>query len=56
MHTHDVQLMILDVMMPRMDGLSATMQIRKEKNVPILLPASYTHLDVYKRQSPSTTV
>ncbi len=31
LHTHDVQLMILDVMMPRMDGLSATMQIRKEK-------------------------
>ena len=26
LHTHDVQLMILDVMMPRMDGLSATMQ------------------------------
>lgn len=37
LHTHEVHLMILDVMMPRMDGLSATMQIRREKNVPILL-------------------
>ena len=34
LHTHDVQLMILDVMMPRMDGLSATMQIRKERTCP----------------------
>lgn len=42
LHTHDVQLMILDVMMPRMDGLSATMQIRKEKNVPILLLSAKT--------------
>ena len=28
--------------MPRMDGLSATMQIRKEKNVPILLLSAKT--------------
>ena len=42
LHTPDVQLMILDVMMPRMDGLSATMQIRKEKNVPILLLSAKT--------------
>ena len=42
LHTHDAQLMILDVMMPRMDGLSATMQIRKEKNVPILLLSAKT--------------
>ena len=46
LHTHDVQLMILDVMMPRMDGLSATMQIRKEKNVPILLLSAKTE-DAY---------
>lgn len=42
MHTNDVHLMILDIMMPRMDGLSATMQIRKEKNVPILLLSAKT--------------
>lgn len=37
LHTQEVDLIILDVMMPRMDGLSATMAVRKEKNVPILL-------------------
>lgn len=42
LHINDVQLMILDVMMPRMDGLSATMQIRKEKNIPILLLSAKT--------------
>lgn len=30
-------LIVLDVMMPSMDGLSATMAVRREKNVPILL-------------------
>lgn len=37
LHTQEIDLIILDVMMPRMDGLSATMAVRKEKNVPILL-------------------
>ncbi|WP_367923914.1 response regulator transcription factor [uncultured Ruthenibacterium sp.] len=37
LHEQIVHLIILDVMMPRMDGLSATMQVRREKNVPILL-------------------
>ena len=39
---HEFALAILDVQMPRMDGLSATMQIRKEKNVPILLLSAKT--------------
>ena len=64
-HSEAVDLIVLDVMMPSMDGLSATMAVRREKNVPILLlsaksedadkiagPVSYTHLDVYKRQAP----
>lgn len=33
----DIRLIILDIMMPRMDGLSATMKIRQEKNIPIIL-------------------
>lgn len=33
----DFQLMILDVMMPRLDGLSALMKIREKKNVPIIV-------------------
>jgi DNA-binding response OmpR family regulator len=32
-----VQLMLLDVMMPRMDGLSATMRIRQTRNIPIII-------------------
>ena len=33
----DVQLVLLDIMMPRLDGLSATAAIRAEKNIPIIL-------------------
>ena len=32
-----VQLILLDVMMPRMDGLSATLQIRQSRNIPIII-------------------
>jgi len=35
-HT-EVQLIIMDVMMPRLDGLSATLEIRKERNIPIIM-------------------
>lgn len=33
----DIQLMLIDVMMPRMDGLSAIMRIRLSKNIPIIV-------------------
>jgi DNA-binding response OmpR family regulator len=33
----DVQLIIMDVMMPKMDGLRATMKIRERRNIPILM-------------------
>ncbi len=33
----DVQLVLLDVMMPEMDGISALAKIRKESNVPVIL-------------------
>jgi DNA-binding response OmpR family regulator len=42
LHDNEVHLIILDVMMPRMDGLSATMQVRRERNVPILLLSAKT--------------
>ncbi len=35
--TQEVQLIILDIMMPKLDGLSATMKIRDRKNIPIIL-------------------
>ena len=33
----DIHLIIMDIMMPRLDGLSATLKIREEKNIPIIL-------------------
>lgn len=35
--TEDVHLIILDVMMPNLDGLSTTLKIREEKNIPIII-------------------
>ena len=34
---HDLQLIIIDVMMPRLDGLSAVLKIREKKNFPIMI-------------------
>jgi len=33
----DIQLVIMDVMMPKMDGIKATMEIRKSRNIPIIM-------------------
>lgn len=33
----DVHLMILDVMMPRMDGIKTLLKLRKTKNIPVIL-------------------
>ena len=35
--TQNVHLIILDVMMPKLDGLSTTLKIRAEKNIPIII-------------------
>jgi DNA-binding response OmpR family regulator len=35
--TQKVHLIILDVMMPKLDGLSTTLKIRAEKNLPIII-------------------
>lgn len=32
-----VQLVILDIMMPRLDGIRATLKIREQKNIPIII-------------------
>lgn len=39
---YDVQLLILDVMMPRMDGLRATLKIREKSNIPIIILSAKT--------------
>ena len=33
----DIQLIIMDVMMPKMDGIKATVKIREDKNIPIII-------------------
>ncbi len=38
----DVHLLIIDVMMPRMNGLSAVMKIRESKNIPIIILSAKT--------------
>lgn len=37
MVAQQVQLIIMDVMMPKLDGLSAVMKIREIKNIPIIV-------------------
>ncbi|RXT00369.1 response regulator transcription factor [Ammoniphilus sp. CFH 90114] len=34
---HDIHLIILDIMMPRLDGINTTFKIREEKNIPIII-------------------
>ena len=34
---NDIHLILMDIMMPKMDGLRTTMKIRQEKNIPIIL-------------------
>ena len=42
MHEQEVQLILLDIMMPYQDGLTTTLQIRNEKNIPIIILSAKT--------------
>ncbi|MCB6993059.1 response regulator transcription factor [bacterium 210820-DFI.6.37] len=33
----DIHLILMDIMMPKLDGMQATMKIRQEKNIPIIM-------------------
>lgn len=38
----DVHLILLDIMMPKLDGLSALMKIRENQNIPVLILSAKT--------------
>jgi DNA-binding response OmpR family regulator len=42
LHEHDVQLIILDIMMPQLDGIATTIKIREKKNIPIIILSAKT--------------
>ena len=35
--SHDIHLVLMDIMMPEMDGISAMVKIRETSNVPVIL-------------------
>ncbi|MCQ2508529.1 MAG: response regulator transcription factor [Dorea sp.] len=37
LNQEDIDLIIMDIMMPRLDGIHATLKIRKEHNIPIII-------------------
>lgn len=37
MNEHNIHLILLDIMMPELDGLSTIIKIRKEKNIPVIM-------------------
>ena len=39
---NEIDLMIIDVMMPRLDGIRATLKIREESNIPIIILSAKT--------------
>lgn len=42
LNKEDISLVIIDVMMPRLDGIRATLQIRKDSSIPIIILSAKT--------------
>lgn len=45
LNSRNVSLIIMDIMMPRMNGLMATMQIREKSNIPILMLSAKSEMN-----------
>jgi len=45
LRAEDIQLVLMDIMMPMMDGMAATGHIRQESNVPIILLTAKTSIE-----------
>lgn len=39
---NEIHLIIMDIMMPKLDGIQTTMKIREEKNIPIIMLSAKT--------------
>ena len=44
MEKEELDLALLDIMMPKISGLELCKKIRERYNYPIIMPVSYTHL------------
>lgn len=42
MKSHDISLIIMDIMMPGLDGIQTTLRIREEHNIPIIMLSAKT--------------
>jgi DNA-binding response OmpR family regulator len=42
LHEHDIHVIVLDIMMPRLDGIATTFKIREKKNIPIIILSAKT--------------
>jgi DNA-binding response OmpR family regulator len=42
LNDHTIHLIVLDVMMPRLDGIATTFKIREQKNIPIIILSAKT--------------
>ena len=47
LHNKKIDLMVIDVMMPKLDGIRATFQVRKTSSIPIIILSAKTE-DAYK--------
>ena len=55
MQSKKIDLLIIDVMMPKLDGIRATLQIRKASSIPIIILSAKTYNSLCFNEEKSTT-